>query len=76
MNIKKIRKGDMFHNVGNGCVYRVLGRHFNDYYCESSDEFDYETCEYINFIPCYLTASELRVMAGSQIIFVDADNDE
>ena len=71
MNIKKIKKGDMFYNEGSGFVYRLLGEHFNDYYCEATDEIDEVTGEYINFKPCYVTASELRAMARVKIMYVD-----
>lgn len=75
MNIKKIKKGDMFYNEGSGFVYRLLGRHFSDYYCEATDEYN-ENGEPINFKPCYVTASELRVMAGAKVMYVDDESDE
>ena len=40
--VTKIKKNDEFFNEANGYNYRILGKHFNDFDCAASDEYDEE----------------------------------
>ena len=63
-----ITKGMFFFDESNGRIIRVLGKHFDAFEVEFSDEYDEETEQYINFKPQILTRSELRKIAKAAFI--------
>lgn len=58
-----INRNDEFFDDSNGRIIRVLEKHFDAFEVETSDEYDEETQQYINFKPQILTRSELRKIA-------------
>lgn len=61
-----IKKSDEFWNERNGYNYRAIRPHFDDFYCEASDEFDETLGEFVNYKPCYLTRNELKHLVGAK----------
>lgn len=63
-----IKKNDEFFDESKGRIIRVLEKHFDGFGVETSDEYDEETQQYINFKPQILTRSELRKIAKAAFI--------
>lgn len=63
-----IKKNDEFFDESTGRLVRVLEKHFDSFDVETSDEYDEETENYINFKPQIFTRSELRKIAKADFI--------
>lgn len=63
-----INRNDDFFDDSNGRIIRVLKKHFDAFEVETSDEYDEETQQYINFKPQILTRSEIRKIAKAAFI--------
>lgn len=55
-----ISKGFEIFDENTGCLYRILDKHFSDFYAEVSETYDEETEEFVNFKKCFLTVHDIK----------------